>query len=648
MDYLPQFKEKFKGFKIRRSFKENIDPEEILIDTEKSLDLQDQKLETPLRARVFVIFFGIIIIGLAVLLFRSGYFQFLKSEDYLKLAQRNSVRIYPVLAPRGIIYDKNLTPLVNNLPSYNVFLTPQDLPKDKMERETMIEQISFLLDLNPKEVTKEISDFDFEKEQRILLIGDLAIEKILMLQSRLGDFPALTVENGVQRQYLYGEILSHILGYTGKLSKEDLNAFPNYSTAERLGQEGLEINYEEFLRGKLGQRQIEVDSKGRQKKEVGVEEPIAGQNLVTTIDIELQKKIFDEVSHMLASLKIIKAAAVAIDPRNGKVLSLLSLPAFNNNLFEKSISVADFKKLEEDPDNPLFNRAISGQYPSGSTIKPMLAAAALEEKVVTPSTIVNDPGQITIVNQYNPNIVYTYPDWKAHGAVNIYSAIAQSCDVYFYTIGGGWNGIEGLGIDRIKKYLDLFGFNKPLGIDLPGEQGGLVPDENWKQKTKGEQWYIGDTYHVSIGQGDLLVTPLQMASAIASIANGGKLFSPYLVDRIVDSDKNSIKVFEPHIIRDDFIKSDNLAVVRKGMREAVVSGSARYLADLPVKVAGKTGTAQIAGQEKPNAWFVGFAPYDNPQIVLVIMLENAGEGSSYAVPIAKEVFKYYFKDFVPR
>lgn len=642
MDYLPEFKEKFKGFKIRRSFKENIDPEEILIDVQKPLDLQDQKLETPLRARVFVIFFGIIIIGLAVLLFRSGYLQFLKSEDYLKLAQRNSVRIYPVLAPRGIIYDKNLTPLINNLPSYDVFLTPQDLPKDKMERETTIEQISFLLDLNPKEVTKEISDFDFEKEQRILLIGDLAMEKILMLQSRLGDFPALTVENGVQRQYLYGEILSHILGYTGKLSKEDLSVFSDYSTAERLGQEGLEMNYEEFLRGKPGQRQIEVDSKGRQKKEVGVKEPIAGENLVATIDIGLQKKIFDEVSHMLASLKLTRAAAVAIDPRNGKVLSLLSLPAYNNNLFEESISAADFKKLEEDPGNPLFNRVISGQYPSGSTIKPMLAAAALEEKVVTPSTIVNDPGQITIVNQYNPSIVYNFPDWKVHGAVNIYSAIAQSCDVYFYTIGGGWNGIEGLGIDRIKKYLDLFGFDKPLGIDLPGEQGGLVPDENWKQKIKGEQWYIGDTYHVSIGQGDLLVTPLQMASAIASIANGGKLFSPYLVDKIVDSDKNNIKVFEPYIIRDNFIKSDNLAVVRKGMREAVVSGTARYLADLTVEVAGKTGTAQIAGQEMPNAWFVGFAPYDNPEIVLVIMLENAGEGSSYAVPIAKEIFRYYF------
>jgi len=642
MDYLPEFKEKFKGLKIRKSFKENIDPEEILLDAEKPVDLQDQKLETPLRARVFVIFFGIIVIGLAALLFRAGYFQFFKYNDYLKLAQRNSVRIYPVSAPRGIIYDKNLKPLVNNLPSYNVFLTPQDLPRDKTERETTIEQISFLLDLDPKEIVRQMSDFDFEKEQRILLVGDLAPDKILMIESRLKDFPALAVENGIQRQYLYGEILSHVLGFTGKLNEQDLKVFGDYSMGDRMGQDGLEIEYEKFLRGQEGQRQVEVDSKSRQIKEMGIKEPIAGENIVTTIDVELQKKIYEEMSKMLSSLKLTKGAAVAIDPRNGQVLALVSLPGFDDNLFEKNISAADFKKLEDNPDKPLFNRAIAGQYPSGSIIKPMLGAAALEEKVVTPSTTIFDPGQITIVNQYNPGIVYNFPDWKAHGVVNIYSAIAQSCDVYFYTIGGGYGAIDGLGIDRIKKYLDLFGFDKPLGIDLPGEQGGLVPDGAWKQKTKGEQWYIGDTYHVSIGQGDLLVTPLQMASAIASIANGGKLFSPYLVDKITDSDKNSIKVFKPNILRDNFIKPENLAVIKKGMREVVTNGTARFLSDLPIAVAGKTGTAQIAGQKNPNAWFVGFAPYDNPQIAFVIMLEDAGEGSSYAVPVAKNILNYYF------
>ncbi|OGZ34373.1 MAG: penicillin-binding protein 2 [Candidatus Portnoybacteria bacterium RBG_19FT_COMBO_36_7] len=642
MDYLPQFKQKFKGFKIRKSFKENIDPEEILLDAEKPVDLQDQKLETPLRAKVFIIFFGIIIVGLSILLFRAGYLQVFKNEVYLKLANRNSLRVYPILAPRGLIYDKNYKTLVNNLPSYNVFLTPQDLPKSKIEREEMIEKISLLLGLDIKEVEMKVSDFDFEKEQRILLVDGLPTEKILSLEACLKDFPALSLENGIQRQYLYGEILSHILGYTGKLSEKNLKTYPDYFPVGRIGQEGLELQYEKFLKGQDGQREVEVNSRGQQIKEKWIRESISGKSIVTTIDLDLQKKIYEEMKKMLSSLNLTSGVAVALNPKNSQVMALLSLPSYDDNLFEKNISAADFEKLRENPDRPLFNRVISGQYPPGSVIKPMIGAAALEENIVKPTTTVFDPGQITIVNPYNPSVVYNFPDWKAHGIVNIYSAIAQSCDVYFYTIGGGYGSIEGLGIDRIKKYLNLFGFGSLLEIDLPGEKAGLTPDGAWKQEVKNESWYIGDSYHISIGQGDLLVTPLQIATAIASVANGGKLYAPYLVDKIVDSDKNNINVFEPHLIRDDFIKTENLTVVRQGMRQAVTEGSARLLADLSVKAAGKTGTAQISGQKNTNAWFVGFAPYDDPQIVLLIMLENAGEGSSFAVPVAKEVFKYYF------
>lgn len=642
MDYLPEFKEKFKGFRIHQTFKENIEPEEILLDAQKPPDFQDQKIETPLRAKVFIVFFGIIIIGLSILLFRAGYFQIFKNEVYLKLANRNSLRVYPISAPRGLVYDKNYQTLVNNLPSYNVFLTPQDLPKSKTEREETIEKISLLLDLDIKEVNQKISDFDFEKEQRILLIERLSTEKILSLESRLKDFSAISVESGIQRQYLYGEILSHVLGYTGKLSEKNLKIYPDYSPVDRIGQEGLELQYEKFLKGQDGQREVEVDSKGRQIKEKGIKEPISGKNIVTTIDLDLQKKIYEEMKKMLSGLDLTSGVAVALDPKNGQVMAMLSLPSYDDNLFEKNISTDDFKNFTEDRDRPLFNRVISGQYASGSVIKPMIGAAALEENIVKPSTTIFDPGQITIFNPYVPGVVYNFPDWKAHGIVNMYSAIAQSCDVYFYTIGGGYGSIEGLGIDRIKKYLNLFGFGALLGIDLPGEKAGLTPDGSWKEKIKNESWYVGDTYHVSIGQGDLLVTPLQIAAAIASVANGGKLFTPYLVDKIVDSDKNSINVFEPQLIRENFIKTDNLTVVRQGMRQAVTEGSARLLADLSVKAAGKTGTAQVAGQENTNAWFVGFAPYEDPQIVLVIMLENAGEGSSFAVPVAKEVFKYYF------
>lgn len=642
MDYVPEYKEEFKKFKVNRSLRENIEPEEIFLDAKNSPDFFEQKLETPLRSRIFFIFLGIILLGLSVLIFRTGLFQIFRSEAYVKLAQRNSVRSYPIVAPRGIIYDRNLKPLVNNMPSYDVFLTPQDLPKDKMERDTMVEQISYLLDISPKDVNDELDKFDFEKAQRILLISDLAPEKILEMESKAEIFPALTVEQGVVRQYLYGPVLANILGYTGKLTQDELAAYPDYFVSERLGKDGLEADYEKFLRGQLGERQVEVDAKGKQIKELGVEKEIAGQSIVTTIDFDLQKEIYDAAIKVVKDLKLKKAAIVAMDPQNGAILSLVSLPSFDNNIFERGATENELQKIWNDPDQPLFNRAISGQYPSGSTIKPLLGAAALEENVVTPNTVVNDTGPIVIVNQYNPGIVYTYPDWKVHGLVNIYSAIAESCDVYFYTIGGGHGDISGLGIDRIAKYLKLFGLGSTLGIDLPGEKNGLVPDPGWKEKIKDEQWFIGDTYHVSIGQGDLLVTPLQMASAISAIANGGMLYQPHLVDKIVDSDKNSINVFNPKVINKDFIKPENLAVIRKGMRQAVTAGSARSLASLPVEVTGKTGTAQIAGQKKENAWFVSFAPYENPKIVLAIMYEDAGEGSSVAVPLAKEIYQWYF------
>ena len=643
MDYLPEIKEELKKYKVHRLFKENIEPEEILLDAQKTPEFHDQKIEIPLKDRIFTVFFWAILAGLLILITQTAYFQIFKNREYQALAQRNSLRIYPVLAPRGLIYDRNLKLMVNNLSVSNVFITPQDLPKNKFERDTIIEQICDLLELNPKDINQMLLEFDFKREQRILLAGNLAPEKILALESKKSNFPALSIEKGIIRQYLFDQTLSHILGYTGKMTQKDLELYPDYFLTERLGKSGLEAEYEKVLRGKAGERQVEVDTKGQQKKETGMKKEIPGENLVTSIDIDLQQKIFEVLSGKLKALKLTKAVAVALDPNNGDVLALVSLPSFDNNLFEKNSRPEELEQTLNDPDQPLFNRAISGQYASGSVIKPMIGAAALQEGVVTPSTIINDSsGRITVVNQYNPGIVYDFLDWKTHGPVNIYSAIAQSCDVYFYTVGGGYGKIGGLGVDRIKKYLELFGFNHPLGIDLPEEKSGLIPDAAWKEKAKSEPWYIGDTYHISIGQGDLLVTPLQMASAIAYVANGGSLFVPRVVDKIVDSDKNNITVFNPRIIREKFIKAENLAAVKKGMREAVVSGSAGLLSDLPVKVAGKTGTAQVAGQNQPNAWFVSFAPYDDPKIVLVILIENGGEGSAVAVPLAKEIYNWYF------
>jgi penicillin-binding protein 2 len=338
-----------------------------------------------------------------------------------------------------------------------------------------------------------------------------------------------------------------------------------------------------------------------------------------------------------------KAAGLAIDPQNGGVLALVSLPSFDNNLFVQGISTQDLAALDADPNQPFLNRAVSGQYPSGSLIKPLIGAAALEEKIVSPEQTVSCQGGIRVAHQYQPEIIYHFRDWKTHGITDIIKAIAQSCNVYFYTIGGGYGQREGLGIERIKKYLEYFGLGQATGIDLPHEENGLIPDPEWKAQAKpDEEWYLGDTYHVAIGQGDIMVTPLQITRAIGVIANEGVLYQPQIVDKVVDLNKDLIKDIPKQIIRENFIETEYLKIVQKGMRQAVVSGSAGALASLPVKAAGKTGTAQFGKQGQTHAWFVGYAPYPEPEIVLTILIEGGGEGSQVALPVAKQVLEWYF------
>jgi penicillin-binding protein 2 len=387
---------------------------------------------------------------------------------------------------------------------------------------------------------------------------------------------------------------------------------------------------------------MRVDAKGK-IQEVGREqESQDAKGLILSVDYELQKKIFDAMIKYLQRTRTSKASAIALDPRNGQVLALISLPSFDNNLLSYGISSADYKKIFENPDQPLFNRAVSGQYPPGSTIKPFLGAASLEEKIVKPSQTINDTGAITLVNQYTPSIVYRFPDWKTHGAVDIYSAIAQSCDIYFYYLGGGFENFKGLGLAKITKYLRLFGFGSLTDIDLPSEKGGFVPNAAWKKEVKKEDWFIGDTYHISIGQGDLTATPLQLAVATAAIANNGVIWQPKIVDKIVDSEKNIIDTVKNQSRQIDFISLENIKIIQRAMRQTVVSGTAQILKDLPKEVAGKTGTAQVGADKTLNSLFISFAPFSNPEIVLVIIVEGGGEGNSTAATAAKDIYSWYF------
>ncbi len=398
------------------------------------------------------------------------------------------------------------------------------------------------------------------------------------------------------------------------------------------------------MRGQPNKIAILVDSDNKILNTVIAKESRSGNNLTISIDSDLQKLLTDVLKNKITETNSSGAAAVVLDTRSGEILALVSLPSFDNNVFTNNLSGKNYQTIIKNQNWSEFNRAIGGIYPSGSTIKPFIAAAALEENIISPETKIDDTlGYIQIPNQYNPDIIYTYRDWKAHGWVDLRKAIAWSANVYFYQIGGGYKNIQGLGIERIKKYLNIFGFGSLLGIDLPGESEGLTPDPIWKKTNKNEDWYTGDTYNVSIGQGDVLVTPLQMAAAIAAIANDGTLWQPKIVSKITDSDGKIVKEFKPKIIRDNIMDKNNLQIVREGMREAVTEGSAYFLKDLPIKVAGKTGTAQVTNTfKKTNAWFTGFAPYDNPSITLAIVIEGAGEGSTAAVPVAKEVFQWYY------
>jgi len=631
-------------FRIKTIFKETIEPEEILLDAAKPSELDDQKIEVPIRPRIFRIFFGIIAVVFLVLAGQAAYLQLWRGGYLKALAEKNRTRALPLTAARGIIYDQSGQQLVYNISSFDLVATWADLPRQVQARQAVVEKVAGILGISGQEIEEDIRSIDVKVGSSVTIVSNLAHDKLLQLQGEINNLPGFRIEPNTTRQYVNGPSLSHVLGYLGKLTGDEIKQNPDYFLTEKIGKDGLEATYEKVLRGQPGQRLFEVDALGRVKGQVAEQKSQDGQGLVLAIDSRLQSSLYEGLRRALAGRALKKGAAVALDPQTGGVLALVSFPSFDNNLFAQGLSAKDYQELLDNPTKPLFNRAVAGQYPPGSTVKPLIGSAALQEKVITPTTKIHDTGEIVLTNQYYPDVVYRFADWKAHGTVDIYAAIAQSCDVFFYTIGGGYGKIEGLGIERLTKYFKLFGFGSILGVDLPGEDKGLVPDDQWKQTTKGERWYTGDTYHVSIGQGDLLVTPLQLAAATAAIINGGQVVRPHVVDKIIDSDKNVIETIKPKVLQSSFINEENLAVIKEGMRQTVTSGSALLLNNLSVAAGAKTGTAQVAGARSPNAWGVAFAPYDNPKLVLVVLAENAGEGSQVAIPVIYEALQNYFKN----
>lgn len=604
------------------------------------------------------------VVSFLILISRATWLQVLNGDYYYKMAEGNRIRVERLEARRGVIYDRNLEPLVHNQANFILYVIPADLPKDQIELDKIITRIADVLaPMSPRQIlidssgaenqvtSKQIAEHirsgmskikpkSLESFRPLFVADNIDYDKAILLYLESANWRGVSISNKIRRDYnREATSMSHLMGYTGKINEKELTKLGDeYLPIDYIGKNGLEYFYENQLRGQNGKKQIEVDALGKEKKILNSTEPTDGNSLVLSIDLAMQKKLEELVQAQLAKAGLSRASAIILDPNNGEVLSMVSYPAYDNNSFARGITKDEYNILLDDENKPLFNRAVAGEFPCGSTIKPVMSVAALQEGVITENTTFMSRGGLRVGQWF-------FPDWKAggHGVSDVKKAIAESVNTFYYIIGGGYEDIQGLGVDRIVKYDRLFGLGEQVGIDLPGEANGFVPSKDWKEEAKGEKWYVGDTYHLAIGQGDLTTTPLQVAQFTEYFANGGKMYVPHLVKEILSADEKTSQKVEPSITKENIVDSAYTEIVRKGMRQTVTQGSARSMnLVVPVSVAGKTGTAQWSSKKKNHAWFTGFAPYENPELVITILIEEGTGGDINAVPIAREFLKWYF------
>lgn len=608
--------------------------------TDQVLEGQSKLDERGVKGNFSYVKVALIIIFL-LLSTKLFFLQVVGASKNESLAIGNSIRPRSILSSRGIITDTNGVWLARNKPSFALGVYPSDVPKKAAERRDFYQKLSGISGVSADEIKNKIEANGLTSIEMVIIKSDLPREEALVLQEEVSNMPGVIVDARAIREYKSDSGLAHILGYTGLISDDELKNNPQYLRNEDTGKAGIEKTYQGDLRGNPGVESVEVDSHGgiiRTLTDTKNRQPETGDNLTLNIDYNLQQVMSSQLAAGISSAGngADSGVAVALNLQTGAVLGMVSIPYYDNNIFEGELNKAAYQQLLADPALPLLNRTTLGTYPSGSVIKIVMAAAGLQEGVITKNTSIETPPTIT-VGQWN------FPDWKWHtGSTNVTRALAESNNIFFYSLAGGYDKIKGLGVANVDKYLSLFGFGGKTGVDLPNEAAGLVPSPAWKEKYKKESWYIGDTYHLGIGQGDLLVTPLQMVNAVATIANGGKLLTPQIVKEVTDSSGKVVQPFAPKVERQNFISADNIQTVQEGMRQTVVSGSGRNLLDLPVSSAAKTGTAQFLDNQKTHAWFEAYAPYDNPQIAIVVLVEGGGGGYEVAEPIAHNILQYYF------
>ena len=594
---------------------------------------REQNFSETVKGRI-LIFTILIVTSILFLIFRLWYLQIIKSDELKLLAENNRVRTIPLKAYRGKIFDRNNKEIINSRPSFNLLLTPEDVKEP--ERILSIIASRFKIDMDRIKMEIKNSHALF---QPVTLKRNLSREEVAFIEEHRIDLPGVFLDIEPARNYVHEEAASHIFGYVGEITKPQLDNLRNsdYRLGDLIGQYGIEKRYESTLKGKRGSKYVEVDAVGRELKVLREVKPDFGYNLYLTIDIELQK----EAEGLFEGKN---GALVAIDPRDGSILAMVSKPSFNPNFFAGGVSKEYWSNLTADNYKPLQNRAIQGQYPPGSVFKIITATAGLEEGVITPATIINCPGFFKLGKK-------TYRCWKksGHGKMDLQNALIQSCDVFFYTVGFR------LGVDRLSQYAYSSGLGNSTDIDLEGEKAGLIPTSDWKERAKGEPWVAGETLSVSIGQSFNLVTPIQLANMISAVANGGTIFKPRIVYKIeTESGVNEVK---PEIKGKLAAAQKTLDIIRDSLRGVVsdARGTGRAATISGIVVAGKTGTAQVikmkesedkADEDLPyefrdHAWFVAFAPYENPTIAVAVLVEHGGHGGSAAAPIAGRLIKKY-------
>lgn len=665
--------------------------------------------EFQIRLRSYLFRVGFIL-GFAILVVQLWSLQVVQGENYRELADANRFRLTQVPASRGIIYDRNGELLVRNLPVYNVVVIPAYLPDDATAEARIFARLSELLNLPITTQIEPVAGYNngyfhavahhqynrhlqrqiISPRSRRYVNEPLGIRDAVNQNRTFAPFLPVTIATGVDpvvvskieeeridlpgvlidispsREYLYGELTSHMLGYTGPIPAEQFERYDllGYDLVDTIGLAGLELEYEDWLRGIKGLESIEVDVTGQKIRTVSQNIAVRpGHNLRLSIDLGLQEATAKALQEQLNEVDSKQGVAIAMNPQNGEILAMVSLPSYDNNLFSRGITARELSLLSEDRWAPLVDHAIAGLYPPGSIFKIIPASGALQAGTVTLETTFFDEGVLYLPNRFEPDnldLAQPFYCWlrTGHGEVNIISGLAWSCNVFFYHVGGGYDpiGYEGLGLERMAQYAEMFGLGRISGIDLPGELDGLVPNQKWKRINYAETWLTGDTYNMAIGQGFILATPLQMLNAYAAIANGGTLYRPHLVKEILDADGNLVKVVEPEVMDRLELGPESLGLVRTGLHAVInwENGTAHETFDVPgIDASGKTGTAEFCDEypqcldregrvKTSHAWFASYAPTYNPEIVTLVFIYGGDEGSAEAVPVTNKILRHFF------